>query len=57
MKMPRWLNYVNDKDMVWFAGSETTSESRDDEIVVYTSFFRAGLQLLMFKMIAEVLRK
>jgi hypothetical protein len=32
--MPQWLNYVNDKDKVRFAGSETTLESRYDEIVV-----------------------
>jgi hypothetical protein len=51
------LGYVDEKDGVRFAGSETTLELKDDETVVFRSFFWARLQLPMFKMIVEPLKK
>lgn len=51
------LDYVDENDGVRIAGSKTTPELKDDEIVVFKSFFLTRLQLPMFKLIAEVLKK
>jgi hypothetical protein len=45
-----------DNDMIRFVGDKTILELKDDEIVVFMSFFWAGLWLLMFTMIAKVLK-
>jgi hypothetical protein len=42
--------------MVRFAGEETTPAPKDDEVVVFKSFFRAGLRLPLNEMIGEVLK-
>jgi hypothetical protein len=34
----------NDDKLVQFAGEEVIPKPKDDEVVVYKSFFRAGLQ-------------
>jgi hypothetical protein len=34
----------NDDELVRFAGEETIPEPKEDEVVVFRSFFRAGLQ-------------
>jgi hypothetical protein len=47
----------NDDDLVQFAGEEVISEPRDDEVVVFKSFFRAGLRFPLYEMIGEVLKK
>jgi hypothetical protein len=47
---------IEDDNIICFAGDETTPES-EDEIVVFKSFFWAGLRLPMFKMIVVVLKK
>jgi hypothetical protein len=39
-----------------FAGEETTPEPKKDEVVVFKSFFRAGLRFPLNKMIGEVLK-
>jgi hypothetical protein len=36
-------------------GEETTPKPRKDEVIVYKSFFKAGLWLPMYKTIAKVL--
>lgn len=46
-----------DNDMIRFVGDKTILEPKDDEIVVFMSFFWAGLWLSMFTMIAKVLKK
>jgi hypothetical protein len=53
------LGYVgrNDDDFVRFAGDEIFLELKDDEVVVSKSFFRAGLRIPLYKMIAEVLKR
>lgn len=51
------LSYIEDHNIIRFAGDETTSELKEDEIVVFKSFFWAGLRLPMFKMIVVVLKK
>jgi hypothetical protein len=33
----------NDDELVRFAGEETIPEPREDEVVLFKSFFRAGL--------------
>jgi hypothetical protein len=45
------------KKLVRFAGEETTPTTKDDEVVVFKSFFRAGLQFPLNEMIGEVLEK
>jgi hypothetical protein len=44
-----------EKKLVRFAGEETTPTPKDDEVVVFKSFFRAGLQFPLNEMIGEVL--
>jgi hypothetical protein len=47
----------NDDKLVWFAEEEVIPEPRDDEVVFFKSFFRAGLRFLLYEMIGEVLKK
>jgi hypothetical protein len=47
----------NDDDLVRFAGEETIPEPKEDEVVVFKSFFRAGLWFPLYEMIGEVLKK
>jgi hypothetical protein len=44
-----------EKKLIHFAGEETTQKSKDDEVVVFKSFFRAGLRFPLHEMIGEVL--
>jgi hypothetical protein len=44
-----------EKKPIRFAGEETTSEPKNDEVVVFKSFFRAGLRVSLNEMIGEVL--
>jgi hypothetical protein len=54
---PKKLSYINEKDGVHFASNETTSQPKDDDIIVFRSFFQARLWLPLFKMIVKVLKK
>jgi hypothetical protein len=47
----------NDDELVWFAGEEVIPDPRDDKVVVFKSFFRAGLRFPLYEMIGEVLKK
>jgi hypothetical protein len=47
----------NDDKLVRFAGEEVIPEPRDDEVVVFKSFFRARLRFPLYEMISEVLKK
>jgi hypothetical protein len=47
----------NDDRLVRFAGKEVIPEPKDDEVVVFKSFFRAGLRFPPYEMIGEVLKK
>jgi hypothetical protein len=53
------LGYFNEekKELVRFGGEETTPKPGKDEIVVFKSFFKAGLRFPFNKMIADVLKK
>jgi hypothetical protein len=53
------LGYFNEenKKLTRFGGEETTPKPEKDEIVVFKSFFKAGLRLPLNKMIADVLKK
>jgi hypothetical protein len=57
MPMMMKLGYFGEakKKLIRFAGEETTLELKDDEIVVFKSFFRAGLRFPLNEMIGEVL--
>jgi hypothetical protein len=44
-----------EKKLIRFAGEETTPEPKNDEVVVFKSFFRAGLRFPLNEMIGEVL--
>jgi hypothetical protein len=44
-----------EKNLIRFAGEETTPTPKDDEVVVFKSFFRAGLRFSLNEMIGEVL--
>jgi hypothetical protein len=43
--------------LIRFAGEEVILEPKDDEVVVFKSFFRAGLRFPLYNMIGEVLKK
>jgi hypothetical protein len=53
------LGYFNEekKELFRFGGEETTAKPGKDEIVVFKSFFKAGLRFPLNKMIADVLKK
>jgi hypothetical protein len=42
--------------VVRFAGEEVVPEPKDDEVVVFKSFFRAGLRFPLYDIIGEVLK-
>jgi hypothetical protein len=44
-----------EKKLFCFAGEETIREPKDDEVVVFKSFFKAGLRFPLHEMIGEVL--
>jgi hypothetical protein len=47
----------NDDELVRFAGEEVVPEPRNDEVIVFKSFFIAGLRFPLYEMISEVLKK
>jgi hypothetical protein len=47
----------NDDELIRFAGDEIVPESKNDEVIVFKSFFRAGLRFPLYEMISEVLKK
>jgi hypothetical protein len=47
----------NDDRLVRFAREEVILELKDDEVVVFKIFFRAGLWFPLYEMIGEVLKK
>jgi hypothetical protein len=58
MVMMKKLGYFGEAErkLVRFAGEEVILEPKDDEIVVFKSFFRAGLCFPLHEMIREVLK-
>jgi hypothetical protein len=59
MTMMMKLGYFREaeKGLVRFGGEETILKPEDDEVVVFKSFFKAGLRFPLHGMIAEVLEK
>jgi hypothetical protein len=59
MSMMTKLGYFREteKGLVRFGGEETIPTPEDDEVVVFKSFFKAGLRFPLHGMIAEVLEK
>lgn len=57
LKVLKKHGYIEDDDVIRFAGDETTPQPKEDEIVVFKSFFWARLRLPMFKMNAKVLKE
>jgi hypothetical protein len=53
------LGYLSEakKELVRFGGEETTPKPEKDEVVIFKSFFKAGLRFPLNKMIADVLKK
>lgn len=43
--------------MIIFAGDDIVPKPKDDEVVVFRSFFQAGLRFLIYGMIVEVLER
>ena len=58
MTMMTKLGYFEESEgkLVRFAGEEIILEPRDDEVIVFKSFFRAGLRFPLNDMIEEVLK-
>jgi hypothetical protein len=59
--MPKMMNlgYFSEakKELVRFGGEETIPKPGKDEVVVFKSFFKAGLRFPLNRMIADVLKK
>jgi hypothetical protein len=57
MTMMTKLGYFKeaDKGLVRFGGEETIPKPKNDEVVVFKSFFKAGLRCPLHGMIVEVL--
>jgi hypothetical protein len=47
----------NEDKLIRFAGEEVILEPKEDEVVVFRSFFRAGLRSPLYDMIGEVLKR
>ena len=47
----------NDDELIRFARDEVVPEPRDDEAIVFKSFFSAGLRFPLYEMIGEILKK
>jgi hypothetical protein len=58
MPMMMKLDYFGEAEskLVLFTGEETTPASKNDEVVVFKSFFRVGLRFPLSEMIGEVLK-
>jgi hypothetical protein len=58
MPMMMKLGYFGEaeKKLIRFGGEETTPTPENDEVVVFRSFFRAGLRFPLNEMIGEVLK-
>ena len=59
MVMMKKLGYFGEAEskLVRFVGEEVIPDPKDDEIVVFKSFFRARLHFPLHEMIGEVLKK
>jgi hypothetical protein len=57
LKAMKELGYFGDKVKVCLAGDEMTPKSKNNEFVVFRSFFKVGLRLPMYRMIVKVLKK
>jgi hypothetical protein len=57
MPMMTKLGYFGEakKELIRFGGEETIPKPENDEVVVFESFFKAGLRFPMHRMIADVL--
>jgi hypothetical protein len=57
MPMMMKLGYLGEaeKKLICFAGEETTPTPKVDEVVVFKSFFRAGLRFPLNEIIGEIL--
>jgi hypothetical protein len=47
----------NEDELIRFAGEAVIAKPKEDEIVVFKSFFRVGLWFPLYKMVGEVLKK
>jgi hypothetical protein len=58
MVIMKKLGYFGEAEsrLVCFAGEEVVPEPKDDEVVVFKSFFKAGLRFPLYDMIGEVLK-
>jgi hypothetical protein len=58
MKKRIKLGYFGEaeKKLIRFGGEETTPTPENDDVVVFRSFFRAGLRFPLNEMIGEVLK-
>ena len=58
MVMMKKLGYFGraESKLIRFAGEEVTPEPKDDEVVAFKSFFRAGLRFPLYDIIGEVLK-
>jgi hypothetical protein len=51
------LGYFSNKVNIWLPGEEATPNLKEYEVIFYRSFFKTGLLLLMYQLIARILQK
>jgi hypothetical protein len=58
MVIMKKLSYFGEAEsmLVYFSSEEVVPEPKDDEVIVFKSFFRAGLRFPLYDMIGEVLK-
>jgi hypothetical protein len=57
--MMKKLGYFGETEskLIRFAGEEVVPEPKEDEVVVFKSFFKAGLHFPLYDIIGEVLKR
>jgi hypothetical protein len=57
--MMKKLGYFGEDEskLIRFAGEEVIPDPKEDEVVVFKSFFRAGLRFPLYDIIGEVLKR
>jgi hypothetical protein len=54
---PGYDEEASPSKLIRFAGEEVVPEPMEDEVVVFKSFFRAGLRFPLYDIIGEVLKR
>jgi hypothetical protein len=51
------FHYIDDVNWVWLGGEDLVPKPRQDKVVIFRSFLKAGLRFPLHKMIVDVLKR